>query len=89
MREAKAKDAVTLGIVNVISSTIAKEADYTIYTYAGPEIAVATTKLFSTAGALYILAVRFAVKSGNCQKTREKLVKEIEALPAKAAEISI
>jgi glucosamine--fructose-6-phosphate aminotransferase (isomerizing) len=89
MREAKAKDAVTLGIVNVMGSTIAKEADYTIYTYAGPEIAVATTKAFSAQLVLlYILAVRFAVKSGKLSEDEgQNLLREIEALPAKAAEI--
>ncbi len=66
MREAKSKGAVTLSIVNVVGSTIAKEADYCLFTAAGPEIAVATTKAFSAQLALlYILAVRFASRLGK------------------------
>ncbi|HOB20959.1 MAG TPA: glutamine--fructose-6-phosphate transaminase (isomerizing), partial [Candidatus Atribacteria bacterium] len=58
MREAKSRGAYTLSIVNVIGSTIAKESDATLYTLAGPEIAVATTKAFSAQLVLlYILAV--------------------------------
>ncbi|MDR0491029.1 MAG: glutamine--fructose-6-phosphate transaminase (isomerizing), partial [Oscillospiraceae bacterium] len=66
LREAKSKKAVTLSIVNVVGSTIAKESDYCIFTMAGPEIAVATTKAFSTQLVLlYSLAIRFAVKIGK------------------------
>ncbi|MCL2108832.1 MAG: glutamine--fructose-6-phosphate transaminase (isomerizing) [Oscillospiraceae bacterium] len=80
MREAKAKHADTFAIVNVIGSTLAKEAAYRIYTAAGPEIAVATTKAFSAQLiVLYMMAVRF---SG-----REDLLPEIEAIPEKVAEI--
>lgn len=89
MREAKSKGAVTLSIVNVIGSTIAKEADYTVYTAAGPEIAVATTKAFSAQLVLlYILAVRFAAQSGRLSREAEQeLINEIAALPDKAADI--
>ena len=89
MREAKAKGAVTLSIVNVVGSTIAKETDYTVYTAAGPEIAVATTKAFSAQLAiLYILAVRFAARSGRLsQEAEEKLILEIAALPDGVADI--
>ena len=72
MREAKGRGACTLSIVNVIGSTIAKETDYTLYTLAGPEIAVATTKAFSAQLALlYILAVRFAGKRGRISREQE------------------
>ena len=89
MREAKSKNAVTLSIVNVVGSTIAKEADFTIYTAAGPEIAVATTKAFSAQLALlYILSVRFAVKLGKLSPEDEQaLISEISELPVKASTI--
>jgi len=89
MREAKSKGAVTLSIVNVVGSAIAKEADFCIYTAAGPEIAVATTKAFSAQLALlYMLAIRFAVKLGKLPGEKEReLLSEIAALPDKAAEI--
>jgi glucosamine--fructose-6-phosphate aminotransferase (isomerizing) len=87
MREAKAKGAVTLSIVNVVGSTIAKEADYCMLTAAGPEIAVATTKAFSAQLVLlYILAVWFAVKLGKLSKEAEQeLWSQITALPEKTA----
>jgi len=89
MREAKSKGAVTLSIVNVVGSTIAKEADYCLLTAAGPEIAVATTKAFSAQLVLlYILAVRFAVKLGKLpQETERELLSQITALPEKAADL--
>jgi glucosamine--fructose-6-phosphate aminotransferase (isomerizing) len=85
LREAKSKGAVTLSIVNVVGSTIAKEADYCMFTAAGPEIAVATTKAFSAQLVLlYVLAVWFAVKLGKIPKEEEqKLMAEINALPEK------
>ena len=89
MREAKTKGATTVSIVNVVGSTIAKEADFCLFTSAGPEIAVATTKAFSTQLVLlYVLAVRFAAKLGKLQpKEESKLLSEIEDLPGKAEDI--
>ncbi len=89
MREAKNKGATTLAIVNVIGSTIAKESTHTIYTVAGPEIAVATTKAFSAQLALlYILAVKFAAKVGKISDEQEnKLMSDIKALPQKVEEL--
>jgi len=89
MREAKSKGAVTLSIVNVVGSTIAKEADYCMFTSAGPEIAVATTKAFSAQLVLlYALAIWFAVKLGKLSKEEEqKLTAEINALPEKTERI--
>ena len=89
MREAKSKGATTLSIVNVVGSTVAKESDFCLFTAAGPEIAVATTKAFSTQLALlYVLAVRFAVKSGKISTKEETaLISEIAALPGKVTEI--
>lgn len=70
LREAKAKGARVLGIVNVVGSSIAREADNVMYTWAGPEIAVATTKAYSCQlTALYLLAMKFA-------RVREKITAE-------------
>lgn len=85
MREAKKRGATTLSIVNIIGSTIAKETDYTIYTLAGPEIAVATTKAFSAQLViLYILAVRFGGKLGSISPGIENnLISQLCELPDK------
>jgi glucosamine--fructose-6-phosphate aminotransferase (isomerizing) len=85
LREAKSKGAVTLSIVNVVGSAIAKETDYCLYTSAGPEIAVATTKAFSAQLALlYVLAIQFAVKLQKIPpETGQTLLSEIMALPDK------
>jgi glutamine---fructose-6-phosphate transaminase (isomerizing) len=87
MRGAKAKGAITLSIVNVVGSTIAREADFCLLTTAGPEIAVATTKAFSAQLVLlYVLAVRFAVKLGKLSKEAEdELWRQINALPEKVS----
>jgi glucosamine--fructose-6-phosphate aminotransferase (isomerizing) len=87
MRKAKSKGAVTLSIVNVVGSTIAREADFCLLTTAGPEIAVATTKAFSAQLVLlYVLAVRFAVKMGKLPNEAEKeLLRQINALPEKVS----
>jgi len=89
MREAKSKGATTLAIVNVVGSTIAKEVDHCLFTAAGPEIAVATTKAFSAQLALlYMLAIRFAVKLGKLSTNDEqKYLAEISSLPDKIAGI--
>jgi len=89
LREAKSKGAVTLSIVNVVGSTIAKEADYCMFTAAGPEIAVATTKAFSAQLVLlYVLAIWFAVKLGKISNEEEqKLMTQINALPEKTEHI--
>ena len=89
MREAKSKGAVTLSIVNVVGSTIAKETDFCLYTAAGPEIAVATTKAFSAQLVLlYILAVSFAAKLEKIpQETERLLLAEITILPDKISSI--
>lgn len=59
----------TIGIVNVVGSSIAREADATLYTWAGPEIAVATTKAYSTQlAACYLLAVEFARVRGKIEE---------------------
>jgi len=89
MREAKSKGAVTFSIVNVVGSTIAKEADYCIFTAAGPEIAVATTKAFSTQLVLlYVLAIRFAAQLGKLsQGAEQQLISEIKTIPGKVTDL--
>ena len=64
--DAKEKGIRTLGIVNVVGSSIAREADNVFYTLAGPEISVATTKAYSTQLiASYALAIQFAKVRGT------------------------
>lgn len=89
LREAKARGLRTLGIVNVVGSSIAREADKVFYTLAGPEIAVATTKAYSAQlAACYALAIRFAKVRGAIEEQRYRdLVAELLALPAKAARV--
>lgn len=89
LREGKGKGAAVLALVNVIGSTIAKEADYTLYTMAGPEIAVATTKALSTQLVLmYMIAIQFAEKLGKITADeKQKLIGEIETIPEKADEL--
>ena len=89
MREAKRLGARVLSIVNVVGSTIARESDDVLYTWAGPEIAVATTKAYSTQLAvIYLLGIYFADLLGRISTTEyQELLEELQQLPAKAAEI--
>jgi len=73
LREAKSRGAHTVSIVNVVESTIARESDDVIYTMAGPEIAVATTKAFSAQlAAVYLLALRLSRAVGRLDESEEK-----------------
>lgn len=73
MRQAKQAGAYAVAIVNVVSSTIAREADGVLYLWAGPEIAVATTKAYSAQlGALYLFAVKLASVRGTITAAQEK-----------------
>lgn len=85
LRDAKKKGAKILGIVNVVGSSIARESDDVIYTWAGPEIAVASTKGYTTQlSAMYMLAIKFGVLSGNLELDEaKKLVKELLTIPEK------
>ncbi|MBQ9418995.1 MAG: glutamine--fructose-6-phosphate transaminase (isomerizing), partial [Synergistaceae bacterium] len=89
MRRAKENGIKTLAIVNVVGSTIAREADSVFYTMAGPEIAVATTKAYSAQLiACYVLAVQFAkVRGAIGESEAERLIAEIQKLPEKIDEI--
>lgn len=83
VREAKQRGFQVLGIVNVVGSSIAREADHVMYTWAGPEIAVATTKAYSAQlVALYLLAVKFAsVKQAIDGSTYRSLLRDLKRLP--------
>ncbi|HBN55213.1 MAG TPA: glutamine--fructose-6-phosphate transaminase (isomerizing), partial [Lachnospiraceae bacterium] len=89
LREAKNRGVRTLAVVNVVGSSIAREADNVFYTLAGPEIAVATTKAYSTQLiACYLLAVQFAlVREKIDAKYAEGLVEELATLPDKIAKV--
>lgn len=84
LREAKKKGCKVLGIVNVVGSSIAREADNVLYTWAGPEIAVATTKAYSCQlTALYLLAMRFAYARGAISESElAEMIEDLKKLPA-------
>jgi glucosamine--fructose-6-phosphate aminotransferase (isomerizing) len=83
LRLAKERGIKTLGIVNVVGSSIAREADKVMYTWAGPEISVATTKAYSCQlVAQYLLALKFAQVRGRITDAElSNYLKEIEVLP--------
>ena len=85
LREAKKRGARTVAICNVVSSSAAREADSVLYTWAGPEIAVATTKAYSAQlAALYLIAVRAALARGTMDEASARaFCSEILALPGK------
>ena len=89
LRLAKDKGLKTLGIVNVVGSSIAREADNVFYTLAGPEIAVATTKAYSTQLiAAYCLALQFAYVRDEMELSEyERLLSQIETIPEKIEKI--
>ena len=89
LREAKLRGIKTLGIVNVVGSSIAREADNVFYTLAGPEISVATTKAYSTQLiAMYTLAVQFAKVRGQISDEQYMgYIKEMQTLPDKIRRI--
>lgn len=84
LRESKARGARVLGIVNVVGSSIAREADNVMYTWAGPEIAVATTKAYSAQLiSLYLLAMKFAyVKERIDDTVLADMLEDLKSLPA-------
>lgn len=89
LREAKAKGIRTLAVVNVVGSSIAREADHIFYTLAGPEISVATTKAYSTQlAAAYLLAIQLGYVRGELEEERYKgLIAELQTIPDKIARI--
>ncbi len=89
LRLSKEKGVKTFGIVNVVGSSIAREADSVFYTLAGPEISVATTKAYSTqlvAG--YLLAMQFALARGEMEQEKyDELLAELNTIPEKIEKI--
>lgn len=85
LREAKKRGARILSVVNVVGSSIARESDDVLYTWAGPEIAVATTKAYSTQlQAMYLIAMYLADKNGNLSTDKKtELISELTVLPDK------
>ena len=88
LRAAKDQGAPTLAVVNVVGSSIAREADHVLYTLAGPEIAVATTKAYSAQlCALYAFAVELAFVKGKLDEKRyAALLRDLLSLPEKMAQ---
>ncbi len=89
LRKAQELGVKVLGVVNVVGSTIAREADNVLYTWAGPEISVATTKAYSTQlAALYLLAILFGeVRGAITGEEYKELLTELQSLPDKIQEI--
>ena len=85
LRLSKEKGRPVLGVVNVIGSSIARESDYVLYTYAGPEISVATTKAYSTQlVAMYLFTIQLAkVKRKITEEREAELLTEMATLPDK------
>ena len=77
LRLAKERGITTLAVVNVAGSSIAREADYVIHTFAGPEIAVASTKAYAVQlGILYLIAIRLGMAAGELSKERARELTE-------------
>ncbi len=89
LREAKKKGSRILSIVNVVGSSIARSSDDVLYTWAGPEIAVASTKAYNTQlTALYLVALDFALKKGTISKEEaDDIIASLKEIPAGIEEI--
>jgi glucosamine--fructose-6-phosphate aminotransferase (isomerizing) len=89
LREAKKRGVQVLAIVNVVGSSIAREADHVLYTWAGPEISVATTKAYSAQlAAIYLLAIETGWVQGTIAEERyRELISELQKLPGDIAKI--
>lgn len=89
LREAKRRGCRVLSIVNVVASSIARESDDVLYTWAGPEIAVATTKAFSAQlAAIYLLAIHFGQARGTLSEAEiARLTQSLEQLPTQVEQV--
>lgn len=89
LRLAKQRGVPTLAVVNVVGSSISREADYVIYTWAGPEIAVASTKAYTVQlGVMYLLAMQFALcKHTMTSEQVAKMGKTIQEIPQQMQQI--
>ncbi|ABR50373.1 glucosamine--fructose-6-phosphate aminotransferase, isomerizing [Alkaliphilus metalliredigens QYMF] len=85
LREAKEKGARIMAVTNVVGSRISREADDVFYTWAGPEIAVASTKAYTTQlMAMYLIALNMGIKKGTVTKEKyDEVLTELKALPEK------
>lgn len=91
LKLAKEQGAATLAVVNVKGSTIAREADIVIYTHAGPEISVASTKAYSVQlSIMYLLAFELACAKGQITEERcRELTKQLSEIPDKLSEVLV
>ncbi len=89
LREAKARGALVLGVVNVVGSTIARETDAGVYIHAGPEIGVASTKAFTAqVTVLTMIAIKLGLEKGTISKKEaKKLITELAKIPSKIEEV--
>jgi glucosamine--fructose-6-phosphate aminotransferase (isomerizing) len=88
MREGKHKGALTLGIVNSVGSTIARETDGGVYIHAGPEIGVASTKAFTSQVTVLILVMLLIARKKNMGVVQgQHLIEELQQIPAKIQDI--
>ena len=89
LRDSKKKGARILAVTNVVGSSIAREADDVFYTWAGPEIAVASTKAYTTQiVALYMMALNFALEMGKIDKyLYHETIEKMKGIPAKIQEV--
>ncbi|MGE4283560.1 MAG: glutamine--fructose-6-phosphate transaminase (isomerizing), partial [Clostridia bacterium] len=89
LREAKKRGAKILSVVNVVGSSIARESDNVLYTWAGPEIAVASTKAYSAQlAAMYLIALRMGlVKETVSKEEAAEIIGQLKAIPDKVADI--
>ena len=89
LREAKRKGSKVLSIVNVMGSSIARESDYVLYTWAGPEIAVATTKAYTTQMVVLFMLGVYLAKQANrvAQEEYVSIIRELQSLPEKVISV--
>jgi glutamine---fructose-6-phosphate transaminase (isomerizing) len=89
LREAKGKGARILAVTNVVGSSIARESDDVFYTWAGPEISVASTKAYTTQlVSLYMIALDFAIKKGTITKEFYRdMINKLKDMPSKVDEV--
>ncbi|MEW9123398.1 MAG: glutamine--fructose-6-phosphate transaminase (isomerizing) [Thermotaleaceae bacterium] len=89
LREAKRKGARILSIVNVVGSSVARESDDVFYTWAGPEIAVASTKAYTTQlVAMYLVALHMAMTKGTLSTEQyTEIITELKTMPEKVQDI--
>ncbi|MCC0695831.1 glutamine--fructose-6-phosphate transaminase (isomerizing) [Clostridioides sp. ES-S-0048-02] len=89
LRDSKAKGARILSITNVVGSSIARESDDVFYTWAGPEVAVASTKAYTTQiTSLYMIALDFAIKKGTITRAfYDGMITKMKEIPSKIQEI--